>query len=103
MQDALDFSDEVFGWGIGIFFIGYLLLEIPGTLLVEHWSACKWFIRILISWGICSMAMAFVRTPGQFYLVRFLLGLAEAGFFPGVIVYFTHWFPRPPRPAPWPA
>jgi len=97
MKDDLPFSETVFGWGIGLFFIGYLFLEIPGAILVERWSARKWFARILISWGICSMAMALVETPMQFYLVRFLLGLAEAGFFPGVIVYFTHWFPRKDR------
>ncbi|MDB5306223.1 MAG: ttuB [Gemmataceae bacterium] len=94
MQKDLEFSDQVFGWGFGLFFVGYLLLEIPGALLVEHWSARKWFARILVTWGVCSMGMALVRTPEQFYLARFLLGLAEAGFFPGVIVYFTHWFPR---------
>jgi ACS family tartrate transporter-like MFS transporter len=97
MQSVLGFSDEIFGYGFAIFFVGYLLLEIPGALLVEHWSARKWFTRILITWGICSMAMALVRTPWEFYLARFLLGLAEAGFFPGVIVYFTHWFPRADR------
>jgi ACS family tartrate transporter-like MFS transporter len=94
MQTDLGFSDSVFGWGFGIFFVGYLLLEVPGALLVEHWSARKWFARILFTWGIASMAMAFVQTPTQFYVMRFLLGLAEAGFFPGVIVYFTHWFPH---------
>ena len=94
MQEDLGFSENVFGWGFGIFFAGYLLLEIPGALLVEHWSARKWFARILVTWGFCSMGMALVRTPGQFYLARFLLGLAEAGFFPGIIVYFTHWFPQ---------
>src|SRR5438874_6402053 len=97
MVDDLKFSDAVFGLGFGIFFIGYLILEIPGALLVEHWSARKWFARILVTWGFCSMAMALVRTPTQFYVARFLLGLAEAGFFPGVIVYFTHWFPRKDR------
>ena len=97
MKDDLQFSDTVFGWGIGLFFIGYLFLEIPGALLVERWSARKWFARILISWGFVSMAMALVTTPLEFYFVRFLLGLAEAGFFPGVIVYFTHWFPRKDR------
>ncbi|MBY0514732.1 MAG: MFS transporter [Gemmataceae bacterium] len=91
------FDDAVFGRGVGLFFVGYLLLEIPGALLVERWSARKWFARILVSWGLCSMAMALVTTPGQFYGVRFLLGLAEAGFFPGVIVYFTHWFSRRDR------
>ncbi len=93
----LDFSPSVFGFGVSVFFIGYLLLEIPGALIVEHWSARKWFSRILLTWGLCSMAMALVTTPWQFYLVRFLLGLAEAGFFPGIIVYFTHWFPRADR------
>jgi ACS family tartrate transporter-like MFS transporter len=92
MADDLKFSDAVFGLGFGIFFIGYLFLEIPGALLVERWSARKWFARILISWGIASAMTAFVRTPMQFYAARFILGVAEAGFFPGIIVYFTHWF-----------
>src|SRR5215510_1961075 len=92
MAADLKFSEEVFGLGIGIFFIGYLLLEIPGALLVERWSARKWFARILISWGLISALTAFVKTPAQFYVARFLLGIAEAGFFPGIIVYFTHWF-----------
>ena len=92
MAKDLKFSDEVFGLGFGIFFIGYLILEIPGALLVERWSARKWFARILITWGVCSALTALVRTPMQFYLARFLLGVAEAGFFPGIIVYFTHWF-----------
>lgn len=92
MASDLQFSEEVFGLGIGIFFIGYLLLEIPGALLVERWSARKWFARILISWGFLSAATAFVETEMQFYVARFALGVAEAGFFPGIIVYFTHWF-----------
>ncbi len=92
MGAALGFSDEVFGFGIGVFFIGYLFLEIPGALLVERWSARKWFARILVTWGFISAGMAFVRTPTQFYWARFLLGVAEAGFFPGIIVYFSHWF-----------
>jgi MFS transporter, ACS family, tartrate transporter len=97
MQDDLHFSDSAFGWGFGLFFVGYLFLEIPGALIVERWSARKWFARILITWGACSMATALVRTEAHFYLARFLLGLAEAGFFPGVIVYLTHWFPRRDR------
>ncbi len=92
MQGDLQFSDAVFGFGMGIFFIGYLVLEIPGALLVERWSARKWFARILISWGFISALTAWVRTPWEFYAARFLLGVAEAGFFPGIIVYFTHWF-----------
>ena len=97
MAQDLGFSEEVFGLGIGVFFIGYLTLEIPGALLVERWSARKWFARILITWGLLSAATAFVQTPPQFYLSRFLLGVAEAGFFPGIIVYFTHWFPMKER------
>ena len=97
MQESLHFSDRAFGWAAGIFFAGYLLLEIPGALLVERWSARKWFARILVTWGACSMAVAFVRTGPQLAGVRFLLGLAESGFFPGVIVYLTHWFPRAER------
>ena len=142
----LGFSESVFGFGMGIFFIGYLLLEIPGTLLVEKWSARKWISRIMISWGIIAATTAFVhyRVPGasavaewivraaaakldplaradlgwlsrqarglvgelrgpgavyvfQFWGARFLLGLAEAGFYPGVIVYLIHWFARRDR------
>lgn len=92
MQSDLGFSEEIFGLGMGIFFIGYLVLEIPGALLVERWSARKWFSRILITWGLISSLTAFVQTPMQFYVVRFFLGVAEAGFFPGIVVYFTHWF-----------
>jgi ACS family tartrate transporter-like MFS transporter len=91
------FTESVFGFGMGIFFVGYLLLEIPGTLLVERWSARKWISRIMISWGFVAALTAFVETPMQFYAIRFLLGLAEAGFFPGVIVFLTHWFPRRDR------
>ena len=86
-------NKDVLGTAMGMFFIGYVLLEIPGTLAVEKWSARKWICRIMVSWGIMAGLTAFVTTPFQFYSVRFLLGLAEAGFFPGVIVYLTHWFP----------
>src|SRR5213076_2737777 len=92
MSEELSFSEFNYGLGLGLFFIGYLVLEIPGALLVERWSARKWFARILISWGFISALTAFVHTPMQFYLARFFLGVAEAGFFPGIIVYFTHWF-----------
>lgn len=92
MTRALSFSNRVFGLGSGMFFIGYLLFEIPGCLIVERWSARKWFARIMVSWGITTMALGFIHTPGQFYTVRVILGAAEAGFFPGVIVYLTHWF-----------
>jgi ACS family tartrate transporter-like MFS transporter len=92
MQEDLAFSDTVFGFGAGIFFIGYFLLEIPGTLIVERWSARKWIARIMITWGIFAVWMGFVTSPTEFYVVRFLLGLAEAGFFPGIIVYLSHWY-----------
>lgn len=97
MKEQLHFTDAVLGQGFGLFYLGYLLLEIPGALLVERWSARKWFARILLTWGVCSAATALVRTPNEFYLARFLLGLAEAGYFPGMIVYCTHWFPNRDR------
>jgi MFS transporter, ACS family, tartrate transporter len=92
-----NFDNAVFGFGAGLFFVGYFLLEVPGTLLVEKWSARRWISRIMVSWGILAAMTALVKTPGQFYALRFLLGLAEAGFYPGVIVYFTHWFPTRDR------
>ena len=92
MKGDLSFTDETLGIGAGIFFWGYFLLEIPGSILVEKWSARGWIARIMISWGIVAVLMGFVQTKNQFYVLRFLLGLAEAGFFPGVIVYLSHWF-----------
>jgi ACS family tartrate transporter-like MFS transporter len=97
VRDLHGFDESVFGTGIGMFFIGYFLLEIPGTLIVEKWSARKWISRIMLTWGVMAAATALVTTPFQFYTVRFLLGLAEAGFFPGIIVYLTHWFPSRDR------
>lgn len=88
-----EFTKAVIGFGAGVFFLGYFLLEIPGTLIVERWSASKWICRIMVTWGIVAALTAFVTKPWHFYTIRFLLGLAEAGFFPGVIVYLTHWFP----------
>jgi MFS transporter, ACS family, tartrate transporter len=96
-HDLPGFDNAVIGFGAGVFFIGYFLLEIPGTLLVEKWSARKWISRIMITWGLMAALTAAVKTPLHFYIVRFLLGLAEAGFFPGVIVYLTHWFPSRDR------
>ena len=92
MPHDLGFSEGVVGFGAGIFFVGYFLLEIPGALIVERWSARRWIARIMISWGLMTVLMAFIHTAHQFYLVRFLVGTAEAGFLPGVIVYLTHWF-----------
>jgi len=92
MTRELGFSNEVFGFGAGIFFVGYVLLEIPGTLLVELWSARKWIARIMLTWGLVAALTGMIHTASQFYWARFLLGVAEAGFFPGVIVYLTHWY-----------
>jgi ACS family tartrate transporter-like MFS transporter len=97
MTADLHFSEAVYGFGAGIFFLGYLLLEIPGALIVERWGARRWFARILVTWGLCTIVVGFVRTPLQFYGARFLLGVAEAGFYPGIIVYLTHWFARGDR------
>jgi ACS family tartrate transporter-like MFS transporter len=92
MTRELGFSNAVFGLGGGIFFLGYLLLEIPGGVLAEVWSARKWMVRILLTWGFVASATSLIRTPHQFYLVRFLLGLAEAGFLPALLVYINHWY-----------
>ena len=104
MQGALGFTEEVIGFGAGIFFAGYFLLEIPGSLIVERWSARRWLARIMITWGLMATLTGFAgMLPGggspkfQFYGLRFLLGAAEAGFFPGVLVYLTHWFRQADR------
>jgi ACS family tartrate transporter-like MFS transporter len=97
MAKDLRFDDDIFSTGYGIFFLGYVLLEVPCTLAVERWSARKLMSRIMVTWGIVTVLTALVRTPMQFYGIRFLLGLAEAGFFPGAIVYLTHWFPARDR------
>ena len=92
MSADLGFADRVYGLGVGMFFIGYALLEVPGAIIVERWSARKWMARIMVSWGLVTIFNAFIHTPREFYLVRLLLGLTEASFFPGIIVYLTHWF-----------
>ncbi len=97
MTGELHFSNEVFGFGTGIFFFGYCLLEIPGAMLVQSWSARKWIASIMVSWGLLAALTGLIRTPFQFNTIRFLLGLAEGGFFPGVIVYLTHWFRQQDR------
>jgi len=88
----LGLSDRAIGLGAGIFFLGYFSLEIPGALIAERWSARRWIARIMVSWGMLTVLMAFIHTGHQFYIVRFLVGAAEAGFFPAVVVYLTHWF-----------
>ncbi len=97
MSRDLGFSDRVFGLGAGIFFFSYVALQIPGALLVELWSARRMVSATMIAWGSLTVLTALVHTPGQLYLARFLLGAAEAGFFPGVIVYLSHWFIREDR------
>jgi MFS family permease len=97
MTRDLGFSDRVFGMGIGIFFLSYLALQIPGALLVERWSARGMISATLVTWGSLTVLTALVHTPVQLYAARFVLGAAEAGFFPGVIVYLSHWFIREDR------
>ena len=92
MSTDLGFSDRVYGFGVGMLYVSYVLLEIPGAILVERWSASKWIARIMISWGSITILTGFVHSAGQFYAVRFLLGVAEASFLAGTIVYLTHWF-----------
>lgn len=97
MQADLGFSETVFGLGAGIFFVTYFLLEVPSNLLLERFGARRWIARIMVTWGLLSMATLFVKTPVQFYTVRLLLGAAEAGFFPGVMLYLTRWYPASRR------
>jgi ACS family tartrate transporter-like MFS transporter len=92
MQGDLGFDDSLIGFGAGIFFIGYFLLEVPSTLIVERWSARKLLSLIMIVWGAVAAACGFIETRQQFIVLRFLLGAAESGFFPGVIVYLSHWY-----------
>jgi ACS family tartrate transporter-like MFS transporter len=92
MKGDLGFTDEVIGLGAGIFFIGYVALEIPGSILCEVWTAKGWIARIMISWGLLAVLTGFIQTKTHFYIIRVLLGAAEAGFFPGVIIYLSHWF-----------
>ncbi|HEV3219549.1 MAG TPA: MFS transporter [Candidatus Acidoferrales bacterium] len=93
MKPALNLSDSVFGFGAGIFFVGYLLFQIPSNLVLQRIGARRWLTVLIILWGAISSCTMFVRTPFGFYTFRFLLGLAESGFFPGVILYLTYWFP----------
>ncbi|PWC33369.1 hypothetical protein TSO352_23095 [Azospirillum sp. TSO35-2] len=92
MNHELALGAEAFGFASGIFFIGYFLFEVPSNVMLARYGARVWIARILISWGIVSVLTAFVQTAEQLYVLRFLLGVAEAGFFPGIIVYLTHWF-----------
>jgi len=93
MNAEFKFSATVFAWGAGIFFIGYFLFEVPSNLALEKFGASRWIARIMVTWGIISAAMALVSGVYSFYGLRFLLGVAEAGFFPGIILYLTYWYP----------
>lgn len=93
MLSDLSFSNTIYGIGAGIFFLGYVLFEVPSNILMHKVGARLWIARIMISWGLIGATMAFVHTPTQFYVLRFLLGVAEAGFIPGVLLYLTYWFP----------
>ena len=97
MNADLGFTPSIFGIGAGIFFIGYILFEIPSNLALQRFGARIWIARIMISWGLISTAMALVSGEISFYVMRFLLGVAEAGFFPGIILYLTYWFPARER------
>jgi ACS family tartrate transporter-like MFS transporter len=93
MQRDLHLSNTVYGTGAGIFFLGYALFDLPSNLLLARFGARRWIARIMITWGLVATGMAFISGPHSFYLLRFLLGLGEAGFFPGILLYLTFWFP----------
>ena len=93
MNAELKFSPTIFAWGAGIFFIGYFIFEVPSNLALEKFGASRWIARIMVTWGIISALMSLVSGELSFYVLRFLLGVAEAGFFPGIILYLTYWYP----------
>jgi MFS transporter, ACS family, tartrate transporter len=97
MTRELHFSNEVFGFGAGIFFFGYCLLQIPGAVLAQHWSARKWIAAVMIGWGLLASLTGLIQTSTQFNIIRFLVGLAEGGLFPAGMVYMTHWFRQEDR------
>lgn len=97
MNADLGFTATIYGFGAGLFYLAYSLVEIPSNILLMRFGARRWLARIMIMWGLIAIAMAFVSTPMQFYALRFLLGLAEAGFFPGVVYYLSTWFPTQQR------
>ena len=97
MNQDLGLSQTMFGLASGVFFIGYLLLEVPSNMALHRFGARRWIARIMVSWGIVATAMTWVPNEGWLYTLRFLLGIAEAGFFPGIILYLTYWFPQKDR------
>ncbi|MEH7148525.1 MFS transporter, partial [Priestia megaterium] len=92
MNEALGLTSKMFGLVTGIFFIGYFIFEVPSNILMQKFGARVWITRILITWGIISMATGFAQNATQLYIIRFFLGVAEAGLFPGIILYLTYWF-----------
>ena len=97
MKQDLGFSDAMYGLGAAVFYVGYVLCEVPSNLLLEKFGARKTFVRIMLLWGVASMGMTWVSTPNQFYALRFMLGVFEAGFFPGIVLYMTYWYPSSRR------
>src|SRR5579864_1846015 len=99
MKQDLGFSDAMYGLGAAVFYIGYVLCEVPSNLLLEKFGARKTFVRIMLLWGFASVGMMWVSTPNHFYALRFMLGVFEAGFFPGIVLYLTYWYPARRRAA----
>lgn len=97
MMSDLGLSEAVYGMGAGVFFAGYLMFEVPSNIVMLKVGARKWITRIMVTWGVISASMMFVQTPASFYALRFLLGVAEAGFFPAILLYLTYWFPASRR------
>jgi MFS family permease len=97
MNAELGLSATLFGFAAGVFFVGYLLLEVPSNLALHRFGARRWIARIMVTWGVVATAMAFTPNPTVLVVLRFLLGVAEAGFFPGIILYLTYWFPAAQR------
>jgi len=97
MLDDLKWSDAIYGLGAGIFFLGYFFFEVPSNLLLQRIGARKTIARITMGWGVVCVAMMFVKTPAMFYFLRFLMGVFEAGFYPGIILYLTYWYPSERR------
>ncbi|HXZ10535.1 MAG TPA: MFS transporter, partial [Paraburkholderia sp.] len=99
MKHDLGFSDAMYGLGAAVFYVGYVLFEVPSNMLLARFGARRTFTRIMLLWGIASVGMMFVSTPTHFYALRFLLGVFEAGFFPGIVLYLTYWYPAHRRAA----
>lgn len=97
MNQDIGLDQTAYGLGAGIFFLGYVIFEVPSNLILEKVGPRRWIARIMVSWGLCTMALAYAQGPKSFSILRFLLGAAEAGFFPGIILYLTYWFPRAKR------